>query len=87
MTAKRFADTALLLGALFTTGACTDEDASREALRKSGYKQVEITGYRPFQCGRDDAFSTGFRATSPGGERVEGTVCCGRWLKGCTVRF
>lgn len=87
MTTKRFAATALLFGALSVTGACTDEDASREALRKSGYKQVEITGYKPFQCGEGDAFSTGFRATNPSGERVEGTVCCGRWRKGCTVRF
>lgn len=44
-------------------------------------------GYKPFQCGEGDAFSTGFRATNPSGERVEGTVCCGRWRKGCTVRF
>lgn len=86
MIAKRFTVTALFLGALSVT-ACTDEDASRETLRKSGYRQVEITGYKPFQCGEDDSFSTGFRATNSSGERVEGVVCCGRWRKGCTVRF
>lgn len=80
-------DLALVAGLSLLTAGCTNEDAARTTLRKSGFRQVEITGYKPFQCGKDDATSTGFRATNQIGERVEGTVCCGRWSKGCTIRF
>jgi hypothetical protein len=66
--------------------ACTDENATRETLRKSGYTKIQTTGYSFFECGEGDTFHTGFTATNPAGERVSGTVCCGI-LKGCTVRF
>lgn len=83
---KKLIAIGLAAGLLFFAG-CTNEGASREALRRSGFSQVEITGHKWFQCGEDDAYSTGFRATNTLGERVEGTVCCGRWSKGCTIRF
>lgn len=66
--------------------ACTAPDATKETLRKSGYKDIQTGGYNVFACGRDDNFATEFTATNPAGERVSGVVCCGLW-KNCTVRF
>jgi hypothetical protein len=77
---KWFALCLLLLG-------CSDEDRTRETLRKSGYTDITTTGYSPFECGNDDSYSTGFKAKNPLGVVVEGVVCCGLFAKSCTVRF
>lgn len=66
--------------------SCTDDSATLHTLNYAGYKNVQLTGWEPFACAGDDNFSTGFRATNPAGQRVEGVVCCGL-LKSCTVRF
>lgn len=76
-----------LVAALLLVPACTDEDATRSTLGKAGYTHVQTTGYSWGECGKDDNTATGFVATNPLGQRVEGTVCCGFWLKGCTIRF
>jgi hypothetical protein len=68
------------------TAGCTDDTGARRALESQGFTDVELTGYDAFSCGRDDTFSTGFRAKNPRGARVKGTVCCGV-MKSCTVRF
>jgi hypothetical protein len=73
--------------ALVLLTSCTDEDSSRRTLKSAGYKDIQITGHAMFACGQDDTFSTGFTATNPTGQRVTGTVCCGFWSKGCTIRF
>lgn len=65
--------------------SCTDSGESQRVLTDEGYEQIEITGYSPFKCGKDDMSSTGFRAKNAKGNVVTGTVCCG-FLKGCTVR-
>lgn len=67
--------------------ACSNETDSREALQKSGYTDIRITGWSPFSCGKDDTWSTGFRAKNPAGQQVSGVVCCGLVFKSCTVRF
>ena len=72
--------------AIIATG-CTDENATRSTLQKSGYTDIEITGYSWFECGKDDTFHTGFKAKNPHGDVVEGTVCCGMVFKGCTIRY
>ncbi len=80
---------AVVAAGLMTSG-CTDEDATRETLRKAGFKDIAVGGYAMFACGEHDAFSTEFTATNGNGERVNGVVCCGwgiGWGKGCTVRF
>lgn len=66
--------------------SCTQENKARQVLEQAGYSNIEITGYRPFMAGKDDTFSTGFKATSPSGHRVSGAVT-GGWLKGSTIRF
>lgn len=78
----------LLLGmvAIGATGGLQKPDEATRILRQSGYTQIEITGWRPFAAGNDDTFSTGFRAKSPSGETVTGTVTSG-WFKGGTVRL
>lgn len=76
----------ILISCLFLFG-CTDEISSRRALEAQGFTEIEFTGYKFFACGDDDTFHTGFRATNPNGQRVEGTVCCGWIAKDCTVRW
>ena len=66
--------------------ACSAPDASREALVKAGYTDIETGGWTPMACSDSDTFTTTFRAKNPAGGQVEGVVCCG-WMKRCTIRF
>lgn len=66
--------------------ACTRPDATKELLTSQGYKDITTTGYSFFSCSEDDNFATGFKATSPTGQTVSGTVCSGL-MKGSTVGF
>jgi hypothetical protein len=77
----------LVLGAVAAIGpsACSDPSAATRVLKAQGYTNIEITGWRPWMAGKDDAFSTGFVANSPSGERVTGAVCSGLF-KGSTIR-
>lgn len=79
--------TLLLVLACVLSFACTDEDNTRRTLQMHGFSKIQTTGYSPFTCDDKDSFATGFRAINPTGHIVEGTVCCGLWGKGCTVRF
>lgn len=72
--------------ALLLTG-CSDGSAARATLSKAGFSDVEITGWKPFNCGQDDFSSTGFVATNSNGQRIDGVVCCGLIFKNCTIRF
>lgn len=72
--------------AAVSLAGCTNAPSATRTLEKAGYTDVETTGYKVFGCGDDDDFHTGFRATNPRGERVEGVVC-GGFLKGDTIRF
>lgn len=72
--------------ALFALTACTDSNKTIRVLEDQGFTDIEITGYEPFACSKDDDFATGFRAKSVTGKTVTGTVCSG-FLKGATVRF
>jgi len=61
------------------------EEATR-ILADQGYTEIVITGWRPFAAGKDDSFSTGFEARSPGGRKVTGAVTSG-FFKGSTIRL
>lgn len=61
-------------------------DQAMRVLSQAGYTQIEITGWRPLMAGKDDTFSTGFRAKSPSGAIVTGAVTSGP-LSGSTVRL
>ncbi len=76
------------LGVMVTAlSACTDDASTVRTLQAHGFTSISTTGFDAFECGQGDAYSTGFTATNPAGQRVSGTVCCGLWSKGCTVRF
>jgi hypothetical protein len=55
-------------------------------LEKSGFTDIQTTGYVWMACSDDDGTHTGFLAKNPQGVIVEGVACCG-WMKACTVRF
>ena len=67
--------------------ACSTSDRSSETLKKAGYSDIETTGWAPLTCSNDDTYSTGFVATNPAGDKVDGVVCCGLLTKNCTIRF
>lgn len=77
---------ALIALGLAIPTALTRPDEAARILRQSGYKNIQITGWRPFISSDEDVFSTGFEATSPNGERVTGAVTSGV-LKGGTIRL
>lgn len=64
---------------------CTDESTARRTLQDQGYSDIQLTGYRPFACGDDYTFHTGFSAKSIAGRPVTGTVCSGL-LKGSSIK-
>ncbi len=68
---------------------CTDAQTATRVLNAQGYKDVQITGFRYFGCGEQDQYRTGFKATGPGGQQVEGVVCSGFSFfgKSSTVRI
>lgn len=77
---------ALVMFALLAV-SCTDADAALDTLDKAGFTDVSLTGWKPMSCSEEDFSSTGFAAVNSQGKPVEGVVCCGLFLKSCTVRF
>lgn len=55
------------------------------SVESSGLTDVEITGWAPLACSRDDTVCRSFKAKR-GGKTVEGIVGCGLIFKSCTVR-
>lgn len=53
---------------------CTSQKSTVRTLEAAGYKNVEITGWRPFMRSDNEWFSTGFRATGSNGAKA-------RWSK------
>lgn len=77
----------IIAGALaLGLAVCTDTPTAERILRQNGYTEIEMTGYQPFSCGKEDTYHTGFRAKAPGGGHVAGVVCSA-WLIGVTIRF
>lgn len=67
-------------------GGCTKSDSTISFLDQQGYKNIVVTGWRPFMADKNDVFSTGFRAINSNGKNVSGAVTEG-WFKGKTIRF
>lgn len=68
-------------------GICArNEDASVNALKSMGFRDIKLNGWAAFACSQDDLPGLHFTATNPVGQPVSGVVCCGL-LKSCTVRF
>jgi hypothetical protein len=86
MSIKRYlCPTAAIVALACTTGCTQDDDATR-ILQQAGYTDIQLTGWRPLMAGKDDDFSTGFKAKAPNGQIVTGAVT-GGWLKGHTIRL
>ena len=66
---------------------CVDGSNATRILNENGYTNVTITGYNFFACAKDDTLHTGFSATSPSGNKINGTVCSGLIFKNSTIRF
>lgn len=66
---------------------CVTETKTLKTLDNGGFEEAEITGWKPFSCGQDDWFKTGFKAKNANGKEITGTVCCGLIFKDCTIRF
>ena len=66
---------------------CVSEKNTLKTLDSAGFEEAEITKWKPFSCGQDDWFKTGFKAKNSNGKEVTGTVCCGLIFKDCTIRF
>lgn len=76
-----------VIAVMIASVGCTDEAATRRTLENEGYTDIQVTGYSWWERGEDDTFHTAFTAKNPRGNVVSGTVCCGAWTKGCTVRW
>lgn len=76
----------LAAAACLLLAGCTDPQGAKEALGAAGYKDIRITGYSLFGCGKDDTYSTAFTATGQNGSPVSGVVCAGLFFKGSTIR-
>lgn len=58
-------------------GFSTENERTNLYLEHIGYKDIHITGFRPFGCMRDEGAitRTGFSAKNANGISVTGTVC------------
>jgi len=77
----------LLALTAFAFMSCTNVEEAQRVLEAQGFNNIEITGYNFLGCGQDDTFRTGFVAIGQNGQKIEGTVCSGIFLKGNTIRF
>lgn len=83
---------ALILGLVFLQGQCAPgPDKATATLRTMGFTDVKVTDSHPYAptlngCGKEDAVAHEATATNAQGQRVAVVVCCGLWMKGCTVR-
>ncbi len=83
---KRMTVAMAAIAILISTGGCTRVGNAERILTEQGYTNIEAGGYGWLSCSEDDVFKTEFKATSPAGKTVTGTVCSG-WFKGGTIRF
>lgn len=75
----------MMVVAAIALAGCSDSETATKALDGAGYTAIRTDGFA-LGCGRDDQFSTGFKASGPTGKPVSGVVCSG-WMKGATIRM
>lgn len=74
----------ILIAAL---GCNVSDDTLTRVCEANGLTDVRPGGWAPFSCGKDDDLKTHFTAKAADGRAVSGTVCCGYFMKDCTVRW
>jgi hypothetical protein len=72
-------------------GACVDASTATRSLETQGYSAVRVTDRHNWfpvwnGCADGDAVAFDCAAKNPAGRDAQVTVCCGWWLKSCTVR-
>lgn len=68
--------------------ACNVSNATMlRVCEANGLHDVEPAGWAPFSCSKTDDLKTHFTAKNAAGTPVKGTVCCGYFMKDCTVRW
>lgn len=72
-------------------GAFVDASAATHSLETQGYSSVRIVDRHNYfaswnGCGEGDVVAFECTAKNPAGKDARVTVCCGWWLKDCTVR-
>lgn len=73
---------------IFFAGNCgTPDPKLQRSLESQGFTKVTVGEWNAFECSGSDSISRAFTATNGNGQRVSGTVCCGFFFKGCTVRW
>jgi len=74
---------------IFCSANCGDrpDPKLQRSVEAQGFTDVRIGDWNAFECGSGDTYSRSFTATSPTKQRVSGTVCCGYFFKGCTIRW
>lgn len=85
--------TLIALGAFFgistyvgCNGCETPDKEAIEAIESQGMTHPTLGGHNMGAC-HDEETSRQFTATNAQGQRVSGTVCCGQFTKGCTIRW
>lgn len=73
---------------VFCSGNCGAPDPKlQRALESQGMTHVHVGDWDAFECSGSDSISRSFTARNSAGQSVSGTVCCGYFIKGCTVRW
>jgi hypothetical protein len=71
-------------------GCSTSNSEALRTLQKAGFSEIRPGGRAFFGCDTSnggDKWGREFQAKNPAGQVVSGIVCCGRFWKGCTIRF
>lgn len=89
----------VLFPILFLAGCASSTEAQLDpsnekskaelTLENLGYTDIQMTGVAWWGCDeKSDSWFTSKKFTAQNnGKHIEGSVCCGLFLKGCTVRF
>jgi len=74
-----------LLALLLFVSCVTDPEGATELLKSRGYTNIQITGYKPFSCWKNE-IATGFIATNSNNKVDTGCVC-ENFLTGKRIRI
>lgn len=83
--------TIFLFTAALAISGCVEPSRAVSAMESAGYTNITVTDRHDFApefagCSESDGVAFDVTATNPAGKRTTATVCCGYWLKGCTIR-
>ena len=79
------------LVSVLTLGGCTDETVAYEAAKNAGWTEISIKEGRfadYFACTSDlDEVPYLLEGKNPAGKPAQALVCCGAFVKACTIRY